>query len=99
FSRSPADLRIEELKVSFSKEYAYGYEQSIIPEGGPGVLIQKMVERFEALGGKLVLGTACTGVTPQGALKAVSTPGGEYLARYVITSEGRWSSYPADAKP
>lgn len=99
FSRSPADLRIEELKVSFSKEYAYGYEQSIIPEGGPGVLIQKMVERFEALGGELMLRTACTGVAPQGALKAVSTPGGEYLARYVITSEGRWGLYPADAKP
>ncbi len=99
FSRSPADLRIEELKVSFSKEYAYGYEQSIIPEGGPGTLIQKMVERFEALGGKLVLRTECTGVAPQGALKAVSTPGGEHLARYVITSEGRWGSYPPDAKP
>ncbi|HVG61983.1 MAG TPA: FAD-dependent oxidoreductase [Hyalangium sp.] len=99
FSRSPSDLRIDELKVSFSKEYAYGYEQSIIPEGGPGVLIQKMVERFEALGGKLALRMPCTGVAAHGALKAISTPGGEHLARYVITSEGRWESYPADAKP
>jgi phytoene dehydrogenase-like protein len=98
FSRTPADLRIDELKASFSKEYAYGYDQSIIPEGGPGVLVQKMVERFEALGGKLELGTACTGVASRGELKAVSTPGGEHLARYVITSEGRWADFPADAK-
>ncbi|HYI02884.1 phytoene desaturase family protein [Hyalangium sp.] len=99
YSRKPADLRLDEFKASFSKEYAYGYDQSIIPEGGPGVLIQKMVERFEALGGVLALRTECTGLSSQGALKAVSTSGGEYLARYVISSEGRWGKFPADAKP
>jgi len=99
YSRTPADLRLEELKVGFSKEYAYGYDQSIIPEGGPGVLVQKMVERFEALGGKLLLRTDCTGISSRGVLKAVSTPGGEHVARQVISSEARWASFPADAKP
>jgi len=99
YSRTAGDLLLEELKVGFSKEYAYGYEQSIIPEGGPGVLVQKMVERFEALGGKLLLRTECTGVSTRGDLKAVATPGGEHIARQVITSEPRWGSFPADAKP
>jgi phytoene dehydrogenase-like protein len=98
-SRTPGDLRLEEMKAGFSKEYAYGYDQSIIPEGGPGVLIQRMVERFEALGGKLLLRTECTGIASRGNLKAVVTPGGEHLARQVITSEPRWESFPQDAKP
>ncbi|WP_083969241.1 phytoene desaturase family protein [Hyalangium minutum] len=98
-SRTPEDLRIDELLAGFSKEYAYGYDQSIIPEGGPGVLVQRMVERFEALGGKLLLRTECTGISIRGDLKAVATAGGEYIARQVVTSEPRWGSFPADAKP
>ena len=97
---SPADLPIEELRANFSKEYAYGYEQPLIPEGGPGVMVQRMVERFEALGGTLETSVECVGVTAQGALKAVSTRDGhEHLARQVISSQGRWALYPADAKP
>ncbi len=97
---APADLPIEELRANFSKEYAYGYEQPIVPEGGPGVLVQKMVKRFEALGGKLVTSIECVDVTSRGAVKVVSTRDGrEYLARQVISSQGRWACYPADAKP
>lgn len=99
YSRTPEELRLDELLVGFSPEYAYGYDQSIIPEGGPGVLVQRMVERFEALGGKLLLGTECTGLSSRGDLKAVATARGEHLARQVITSEPRWSSFPVDARP
>lgn len=99
YSRTPEDLRLDELLVGFSPEYAYGYDQSIIPEGGPGVLVQRMVERFEALGGKLLLRTECTGISTRGDLKAVATASGEHVARQIITSEPRWSSFPADAKP
>lgn len=98
-SRTPEDLRLDELLAGFSKEYAYGYDQSIIPEGGPGVLVQRMVERFQALGGTLLLRAECTGISTRGDLKAIATPEGEHVARQVVTSEPRWGSFPADAKP
>jgi phytoene dehydrogenase-like protein len=97
---APADLPLEELKANFSREYAYGYDRPIIPEGGPGLLVQKMVKRFTTLGGTLILNTECTGVTSNGTLKVVSTrEGRKHHSRQVISSVGRWECYPLDAKP
>jgi phytoene dehydrogenase-like protein len=93
------DFRIEDLKASFSREYGYGYDRPCVPEGGPGVLVDRMCARLSALGGALRLGTTCERIERGEPLKRVVTDQGPFMARHVITCEGRWGCYPANARP
>jgi phytoene dehydrogenase-like protein len=101
--RSARDLPLDALRSEFSREYAYGYHQPLVPVGGPRVLIERMVKRFQELGGTLVLGAECLEIgdpdSDRGGSKVLITSGGEFQARRVISSQGRWDEYPADCRP
>jgi phytoene dehydrogenase-like protein len=100
--RSPKSVSLASLRTEFSKEYSYGYARPSVPRGGPQALADAMLDRFEALGGVVRLSTECLGVDLCGGVspsKTISTPGGDIIAKRVISSEGRWGEYPADQRP
>jgi phytoene dehydrogenase-like protein len=96
--RSPDDAPLSAMRDDFSREYAYGYDRSCTPVGGPGVMVARMVERFRALGGELLLGCECAQIVREGDTKRVSTSAGEFSARRVLSSQGRWDAWPREAK-
>lgn len=92
--RSPDDVELSAVKEDFSKEWAYGYDKTSTPVGGPQVMIDRMVRRFEELGGEVRLGCECTAIERDGANRRVVTSSGAFTAAAVLSSEGRWSDYP-----
>ena len=97
--RSPDDVPLAALKADFSKELGYGYDKSCAPIGGPGARVDAMVARFRALGGTLLLDQRAerSERCPDGR-HIVHTSNGVLRARALLSSEGRWSEYPAEAK-
>lgn len=97
--RSPDDVSIRMLSEIMSKDLGYGYERSSVPVGGPGVLTQRLTERLAALGGTLELGVEQRGSRREDGLHHLQTTRGEYRARALISSEGRWDAYPEASRP
>lgn len=96
----PRELGIEVLKAEFSRHYGYGYHRPTIPAGGPRALVERIVERFQALGGTLALENECLAVRSLGeAGKVVVATGDSYAAKAVVSSQGRWGDYPDDCRP
>jgi phytoene dehydrogenase-like protein len=82
----PKDVRMASLKATFSKELNYGYDQPLIPVGGPQALVDQLVEAFQKWGGTLMLETPFA-------------PNGDYRDSVIISSEGRWQNYPKHFRP
>lgn len=91
-------LPVETLVSAFSKKWNYGYDRATSPHGGPGMLIARMVQRLEENGGTLLLGTDCSLIEGAGAQHHVVTTNGDFIARAVISSEGRWNEYPKESR-
>lgn len=91
-------LPVDTLFALFSRELSYGYDQAMVPVGGPGVLIARMLQRFEQLGGRLRLDTPCERIEGTAPTRRVITPSGELTARAIVSSEGRWAAYPAESR-
>lgn len=96
---APDDFALADFLGGFSKELAYGHDHPVIPQGGPGHLVQCMVRRFESLGGKLLLSCGSTSISKDGNHHIVNTSHERFMSRSLISSEGRWELYPANAKP
>jgi len=96
---APSAFALEDIKAALSKDLGYGYDKPSIPVGGPGALAQAMCTRLAELGGTLRLSTACERIEREGEVKRVVTDQGTFSARHVITSQGRWDQYPAEARP
>ena len=90
---------VSALAALFSKEWSYGYDQAMTPVGGPAAMVARMVERFEQSGGTLRLNTRCQRIEGAAPARQVVTPDGTFTAGCVISSEGRWSEYPAHSQP
>lgn len=96
--RSPDDVTLSALKADFSRELGYGYDKSCTPVGGPQALVDRMVRRFEELGGRLLLRHECLEIGRGAAGHLLRTPEREIRARHVLSTQGRWSEYPRAAK-
>jgi phytoene dehydrogenase-like protein len=92
------DLPTRWVKESFSKEYDYGTEKTVVPVGGPRKLSEEMARTFLRLGGRIETEVDVheTESTPSG--KILRTSSGIYRAGDVISSEGRLGAYPEDTK-
>lgn len=96
--RSPDDVTIKQIRQMFSAKFNYDLHKSCTPVGGPGAMIEAMVQRFEQLGGRLLLNCECLKVEKRGAEKHLSTTTGIVQAKTALSSEGRWQEFPAGTK-
>ena len=95
---TPDDIPTAWLKESFSKEYDYGTEKTVVPVGGPRNLVEKMAQTFLRLGGTLKNEVDVQEIENTPAGKVLRTTSGTYRAKDVISSQGRLSEYPENSK-
>jgi phytoene dehydrogenase-like protein len=95
---APGDFPTRWLKESFSKTYDYGTEKTVVPVGGPRKLSEEMARTFLSLGGRLETDVDVQETESTLSGKILRTSSGVYRARNVISSGGRLSEYPEDAK-
>lgn len=94
----PADVRIQAIKEGFSKEFNYGYDKPLVPEGGPKSLIDAMVRAFKESGGIIRYEEEFIQIENKNELKKIITSKDTYLSNYFITSQPRWDNYPKGLK-
>jgi phytoene dehydrogenase-like protein len=97
--RSPEDVSVLMMKEVLSKEFAYGYDKSSTPVGGPRVMIDAMLARYKELGGEIWLDCEGQEIHSENGAKRIKTSKGEVEAKKVLSSRGRWHEYPAETKP
>ena len=83
------DMLVHQLRSSFSKEFDYGYDKTVVPEGGSGAISEALKRRFTALGGELRLTTRCDSITRVGGEHRLQCGAEDLLARQVISSAPR----------
>jgi phytoene dehydrogenase-like protein len=94
---SPDRFRIDALNDEFV--HKYGYSNPIAPIGGPQKLADAFRNRFEQLGGQLLLGCEVLGIEPQGSRKCVRTTQGQLLAEVVVSTQPKAGHYPQQFEP
>lgn len=94
----PADVRVQAIKEGFSKEFNYGYDKPVVPEGGPKCLIDAMVRKFKESGGIIKYEEEFIQAENQDEFKKIITSKGTYLSNYLITSQPKWNEYPKELK-
>jgi phytoene dehydrogenase-like protein len=97
--RSPDDVPLSMMREALSKELGYGYDKATTPVGGPRVMIERMVQRFESLGGQLWLQCEAQASERDGSQHKLTTPRGVVSGRALLSSQGRWKEYPPGTKP
>lgn len=91
----PHDFLLE--AIDYDSSYHYGYLDPRTPDGGPQVLVDTLVNKFQEKG-TLKLNTKCLNVKNEIHLKKVVTNQGDFYSSYVVSSQPRFDLYPKDSK-
>lgn len=90
-------MRLEDTREVAGTYKGFGWSSPVKPVGGPQAVVDALEKRLLSLGGRLLTSTEVLEVKRLEQGFAVMTAANVVRARQVISSEPRWSEYPADA--
>ena len=94
---TPAELlRLDDIVATlFNKELNYGYNETVVPIGGLGKMVDNMTRYFKVLGGMLILETAVTHSSKiYDNLHEINLSNGKILtSKTLLSSKGRLDQY------
>jgi len=96
YSTPIKELSLRTIIRDFSKEYNYGLNKSVIPIGGPKILISKMVEKFKSQGGTILLEKECLQIIRNNNNKIIKTQDEEFITKTLVSTQGRWDQYQSN---